>query len=163
MSQQINTLLERNSTRVGILLRKHKIPGEVSVDTIKKAFERKGENFMIELMQILVPDQSNFESLITPKSAVLTTEQIDTKKLMPITTPTTQPKGGFWNFWDKLLNTVATTGETIQQFKSDVATEPAQVYDTAAQEAQAASRTKTLYLIAAGVIALILIILIVRK
>ncbi len=162
MQQTVDELLQNNSARVGILLRKHRVPGPVNMETIKKAFDRKGEGFMMELMEILVPDQSNFETLIQPKSAVLTT-QTDTKKLMPMNTPTTQPKGGFWNFWDKLLNTVASTGDTIQEFKSDVATEPAQVYETAADEAKAASRSKTLYLVAAGIGFFILIILLFRK
>ena len=161
--QNVDELLQKNSVRVGILLRKHRITGAVDMDTIKKAFERKGENFMIELMQILVPDQSNFETLIQPKSAILAAPKLETKNLMPMNSTTTQPQGGFWSFWDKLLNTVATTGEAIQQFKTDVQTAPASAYETAAQEKQAASHTKTLYLVAAGIVALIVIILIIRK
>jgi hypothetical protein len=160
--QNIEQVLQQNSVRVGILLRKHRITGPPTMDTIKKAFEQKGERFMLELMEIIVPDQSNFEALITPRSGAIATQPIDTKKLAPMNTTTAQPPGGFWSFWDKLLNTVDNTGEAIQKFKTDLQTDAPPQYDAAAA-AQAASQTKTLYLVAAGFVALIVIILLVRK
>jgi hypothetical protein len=157
----IEQVLQQNSVRVGILLRKNRIIGPPTMDTIKKAFDQKGERFMLELIEIIVPDQSHFEALIQPKSGIIA-QSIDTKKLAPMNSTTTQPQGGFWSFWDKLLNTVDTTGEAIQKFKSDLNSDPIQAVDPV-EEAKAASQTKTLYLVAAGFVALIVIILLVRK
>jgi hypothetical protein len=157
----IEQVLKQNSVRVGILLRKNRIVGPPTMDTIKKAFDQKGERFMLELMEIIVPDQSHFEALIQPKAGNIA-QIIDTKTLAPMKSTTTQPQGGFWSFWDKLLNTVDNTGEAIQKFKTDINSDTAQPIDPAAA-AQAASQTKTLYLVAAGFVALILIILLVRE
>ena len=157
----IEQVLQHNSARVGQLLRKHRIIGAPNMDTIKKAFEQKGERFMLELMEILVPNQSNFEDMIQPRSGTIA-QTIDTKTLAPMNATTSKPQGGFWSFWDKLLNTVDNTGEAIQKFKTDMQTDAPQDYDPNAA-AKADSQTKTLYLVAAGFVALIVIILIFRK
>lgn len=67
--QKIQEILEDHSIEVSGLLRKHKIAGDLSIDTINKAYGIKGEQFMMELLQIITPT-SNFTSLAGAESWV---------------------------------------------------------------------------------------------
>jgi hypothetical protein len=162
--QNIDIVLNENAVRVGILLRKYRIIGAPTISTIKKAFEQKGERFMLELLEILVPDNSSFGDLIAPKTGLIQSAPIDTKTLAvsSFAQPTEQNKnGGFWGFWEKLLSGVNSTGQTIDQFKQDIASKPIE-YSSETNPTNP-SNPKLIYMVAAGFIVLIVLILILRK
>ena len=80
------------------------------------------------------------------------------------TAATTTTTGGTWAWWDKLLNSVSKTGDTISKVKSDVSGQSAA--NTAllnAQIQQEASTSNMLYFVAAGFVFLIIILLIFKK
>jgi len=159
----INTVLEQNSFAIKSLLRRSRILGDPNMESIQKGFEKHGEQFMMKVLQIITPTQSSFTELITPKSAVLTSSPAN-NTLMPIntTTPAAATTGKGWLFWNSLLAGINSTGEALGKFKTDL-TGSTTVPVSATQAAKDASNTKTLYMVAAAIVALIVIILIVKK
>ena len=116
MYQQV---LNDNYSGVKRLLRRRNVIGEVCPGTIEKAFHRHGEKFMLELLEIITPDDSNFTGLFAPLSPEAinyaggnTIPELELENAV-------KAGGKFWSFWDNFLNRVDTTGKTIGQFKFD--------------------------------------------
>lgn len=161
--KDITQVLENNSFEVKQLLRRARIVGEPNMESIQRGFNKHGEPFMMKLLQIITPTEASFTALIQPKSAVLNSGLSQTQ-LMPMQTATpTESTGKVWTFWEKLLNGIGATGETLGKFKSDVAGTQQQPEVTAQQAVITAQNSKMLYLVAGGFVALILLILIIRK
>ena len=149
---KIQTLLDNKSFEVEGLLRKHKIAGPLHIDTIKKAYDAKGEPFMMDLLAIITPT-SNYTTVLNNDLMVPRKGQLVT---------TAQPATGKgWTFFDNLLNLATKTGETIGSVKNDVSGQAKTDAMYLAQ--QNASNSNMLYVVAAGFIALIIIILILKK
>jgi hypothetical protein len=176
---EIQTILEKHRFEVEGLLRRHKIAGSASIETIKSAYDKKGSHFMMELLTIITPTSSflgigegkgflglgksttSESSVYDPLADPLSDETYDALMAETATTSTT---GKGWTFWDKLLTNVSKTGDTISKVKSDISGQSAA--DTAllnAQLQQDASTSNMLYFIAAGFVALIIIILVLKK
>jgi hypothetical protein len=162
----IDQVLQQNSFQVNQLLRRSRIIGEPTMESIQRGFEKHGEPFMMKLLQIITPTESSFSDLIQPKTVILSTG-VSTTQLMPIktatTATTTETTGKVWTFWEKLLGGIGATGEALGKFKNDLAAEPSKTETTPEQVAAAASNSKILYMVAAGFVALIILILILRK
>lgn len=159
----IQPILDNHSIEVSGLLRKYKIPGDLSIDTIKKGYDRVGEEFMMELLQIITPNSkiSNFTTLSDYENLGASFDST----LAPISEnkPTTAETGG-WGFWDNLLNYATKTGTTIGTVKNDITGKTAaDTVNLALANQAAATNNNILYFVAAGFILLIVIILIMRK
>lgn len=166
MQKNIDQVLQENSSAVKRLLRRSHVVGEPNMESIKKGFEKHGENFMLKLLEIITPDESSFTGLIEPRGAILVNPTLDTKTLAtPVKTAstTTADSGKFWGFWDKLLNGIDSTGKAIGGFKTDIAGSAAEPVYTPEQQAQQSSNSRMLYMVAGGFVFLILLILILRK
>jgi hypothetical protein len=172
--QDLQPILDKNSFQVAGLLRRHKIAGPVTVATIQTAYDRKGEQFMMELLNIITPEKTSpflglFEGKAKAKKAA------EAAAYDPLADPLSeetynaalaesQPKqtGKFWSFFDKMFSTTEKAGQVIGQFKTDSA---GNQLPTAGQpgyvDPQASN--KMIYWVAGGFIALIIIILIVKK
>jgi hypothetical protein len=148
------------------LLRRSHVVGQPNMESIQKGFDKHGEPFMLKLLNIITPTEAAFTELIQPKSAILSGAAIDTKTLSGVRTQdlaASNETGKFWSFWDKLLNGIGSTGEALGKFKNDIAADTANPEYTQQQAATIASNTKILYMVAAGFVALIILILILRK
>lgn len=166
----IQSILQNHSFEVQGLLRKHKIAGDLSVDTINKAYNLKGEQFMMELLKIITPTSSflgigkgnGFLGLgkSTKESASDEDEDEDIADTATVTAP--KETGRFWTFWEKLLGTAVDTSKAIGQSKANLSTPigadglPIPLY-------QETTNTNLLWLVAGGFVVLILIILIFKK
>ena len=166
MQKNIDQVLQENSSAVKRLFRRNHVIGGLNMDTIKKGFEKHGEKFMMDLLEIITPTEASFSGLIEPKSAILVNTPIDTKTLaVSKVNATAEPAetGKFWSFWDKLLNGVSSTGTAINEFKQNLAASPSEPAITPQQQAQQANNSRMLYMVAAGFVLLIILILIIRK
>ena len=174
--QDLQPILDQHSFEVTGLLRKHKIPGPVCTDTIKTAYDRKGEPFMMELLKIITPSTSNFLGLFEGKAKTAASSENITYD--PLADPlsdetaaaamaensTTVKPGKFWSFFDNVFSTAKKAGETIGQFKTDSAGTGTAVAPVAGQAGYVDPANSTiLYWVAGGFIALIVIILIFKK
>lgn len=172
---KIQTLLDNKSFEVEGLLRKHKIAGPLHIDTIKKAYDAKGEPFMMELLAIITPTSSflgigkgnGFLGLgkstagfvYDPLADPLSDETFEAASNTSATEAASTGKG--WTFFDNLLNLATKTGSTIGSVKNDVSGQANA--DALYLAQQNASNSNMLYIVAAGFIALIIIILILKK
>lgn len=161
----ISTVLQQNDFEVRQLLRKSHIIGEPNIETIRRGYETQGDMFMMKLLTIITPKKSNFSNLtpMTSISGVIPTIP-DTPKLVTSILPTVQTdnsKTSAWSFWDKLLNAIGKTGETINQFKTDTSQKTID-YQVQADPQKAVQRNY-LYWIAGGFVLLLIVILIMRK
>ncbi len=157
-----------NAYRVEIegLLRRHKIAGPVTVETIRQAHDQKGAYFMMDLLKIITPESPYTTDLMAPRMAgpitaglVIPTSYTEAKAAEADAATT----GKAWNFWDNLLNYVGKTAATIAQAKTAI-NSPGPVDPMAEVPAPAGTpRTNIVYLIAAGFVVLIVVILIFRK
>ena len=152
---KIQTLLDNKSFEVEGLLRKHKIAGPLHIDTIKKAYDAKGEPFMMDLLAIITPT-SNYTTVLNNDLMVPRTGQLVTSAQ-----PAQAATGKGWTFFDNLLNLATKTGSTIGSVKNDLSGQANANAMYLAQ--QNASNSNMLYIVAAGFIALIIIILILKK
>ncbi len=162
--QDINAVLLQNSFPIRSLLRRYGILGEPTMDSIQKGFARHGDNFMMKVLQIITPQQSSYTNLLTPRSGLINSSQLDTTILQPMGA-TADTGSKTWNFWDKLLNGINATGEAIGKLKTNVAGNneaPVITPQATQQAAQDASQTKTLYMVAAAFVAIIILILIFK-
>jgi hypothetical protein len=174
----IQTILDNHAIEVQGLLRKHKIAGDLEIGTIRKAYDQKGEPFMMDLLQIITPTSSflgigkgngflglgkkSTAQVYDPLADPLSDETWAAVESETTTGTTTSGKG--WDWWNNLLNTASKTGDTISKVKSDISGQSAeQAALLNAQALQDASNTNMLYFVAAGFIALIVIILILKK
>jgi hypothetical protein len=154
----IQTILENKEFEVRGLLRRHNIAGDLNIDTIKKAHDAKGDYFMMDLLQILTPT-SNYTALLEPRMASIPTPLMGTQSVNAPTAIDTESGKG-WKFWDNLLNYANKTGETIGNIKQEVSGTQAIPQNGNYQQQP---DNKMLYYIAAGFVALIIIILIFKK
>ncbi len=171
--QDLQPILDKNSFEVAGLLRRHKIAGPVTVETIKTAYDRKGEQFMMELLNIITPEKTSpflglFEGKAKAKKAAEAAAAQEDDSWQPessdtsMTDPGAKSTGKFWSFFDKVFTTTEKAGQVIGQFKTDSA---GNQLPTAGQPGYVdpAANNKILYWVAGGFIALIIIILIVKK
>jgi len=160
----IEQVLDYYRPEVGFLLRKYRVIGDVNMDTIKKAHGQYGERFMMDLLEIITPDDASFTNLFTlenpfVQNLIATQQQQVTKQDVA-----SAQSGKFWSFWDNLLNGINKTGETIKDFKSDINQPPeSQAYQTAAVPVVNADRNKTILIIAGVLVVSIVAILIFKK
>ena len=161
----IEKTLENHDFEVRSLLRRYHILGAPNMDTIKVAHDQHGENFMMKLLEVLVPDTDSFTELITPITPFVTTsKELDTKTLATAIEPTTvEEKGKVWSFWENLLNGISQTGATLGQFKESLNASPKTPVYTEQEAAAASTRSKTIYIVAGSLVAFIILILILRK
>jgi hypothetical protein len=158
----IQTILDTHSIEVQGLLRKHNIPGNMSIDAVKRGYDEKGEQFMMELLQIITPT-SSFLGLGSKSAPTFSYDPYADPLSDEYATPdTTTATGKGWLFWDNLLNYANKTGETIGAVKKDISGTGDTQRGSAITLQQDAS-TNMLYYVAAGFVALIIIILIFRK
>jgi len=163
--KNIEQVLQENSFKIAHLLRRHHVYGTPNMETIKKAHDQHGEAFMLKLMEIIVPENSNFTELIKPKTALLSSN-INTTTLATSANPANAApaaNGKFWDFWQNLLNGVGATGQALGQFKTDVTGANATTPEVIQQQAAAANQARTLYIVAGAFVALVIIILLIRK
>lgn len=158
----IQEVLNKNRFAVSELLRRYNVPGKVDMKTIERAYNSHGEPFMLKLLNIITPDESSFSELIQPRTGLISSSTTQTA-LMPMKPAATASEGKAWTFWDKLLNAVGNTGKTIGQFKTDIAKTAGEPDYTPEQIVTQENNKKTLYLVAGGLVAVILLILILKK
>ena len=160
----INNTLSQHDFKVRQLLRRYRVLGDPTIDTIKTAHDQHGETFMMKLLEIIVPNTSNFTALIKPVTPFVTTgESLDTKTLATYREPETpEEKGKVWTFWEKLLGTVAKTGDTIEGFKDNLAATQTPVVVNQ-QPAVVSNRSKLIYAAAGALVLIIVLTLIIRK
>lgn len=149
----INTLLQQNSGDVNRLLRRYRVFGPTTIDTINTAHRQHGAPFMAQLMAILTPTSSfghygNAAGSVGVIDTATTSQQAATPQ-----------KGKFWSFWDKLLSRVDATGKTIGQFKYDSAGNAILTGDENYRQQQNQNRV----LIIAGLIVLALVAVLIFK
>jgi hypothetical protein len=162
----IEQVLQNNRAAVGMLLRNYRVVGPVNMDTIRRAHNRHGENFMLKLLEILVPDTDSFSTIITPETSAVISQAINTNpstaaQLEQIQAEA-QTKGKFWSFWDNLLNRIGNTGETIGKFKEDTqSTVNRQEY--LGYEIAQRNRSQVIFALAGVLVFVILLILLFRK
>jgi hypothetical protein len=158
-------VLNDNYAEVKRLLRRRKVIGDVNPATIEKGFNRHGERFMLELLEIITPDDSSFTGLISPQMASDAAGFMSYASQNPVSgyelEKEIEQKGKFWGFWDNLLNRVDSTGKAIGQLKYDAAGYNAQVQPPAYM--QQAQSQKNLLMIGGGLLAFILVLLIIFK
>lgn len=166
-----NQLLQTKSQKVKNLMRHYRVAGGADMATVEKGYKKHGERFMMKLLEILVPDENSFSYLTATIPSIQPTAiatSLDTKTLatsanLDKAIADTDSKGGFWGFWDKLLNTVAKTGQTVEDLKTNLAADPSINISTEEQAAASKSRT-TLYLVGAVIlVAVIVALFIFRK
>lgn len=145
----INQIINQNEFEVRSLLRRYRVLGDPSIETINRAHQQHGPEFMTKLLGIVTPQTSNFTGI---GATVLPGSFINTYA-------TQQQKPKFWSFWDNLLNRVDATGQTIGQFKTNAAGQPVQNVQYVQQQQQ----QKTVLIIAAVLIVAIVAILIFKK
>lgn len=173
----IQTILDSHSIEVEGLLRKHKIAGNLDMGTIKKAYDQKGEPFMMDLLQIITPT-SSFLGIGKGKGFLgLGKAKTESSDYDPLADPlsdetwaaagaesSTTKTGNTWAWWDKLLNSVNKTGDTISKVKSDISGQSAADATLLRSQAQQeSSSSNMLYFVAAGFVLLIIIVLIFKK
>jgi hypothetical protein len=158
----INQVLDQNSVKVRQLLRKHHVIGEPNMDSIRRGFDKHGSRFMLKLLGIITPPESRFSAQMSAFSYDPLADPLSDETWAAVEKENTPvaSQGKFWSFWDNLLGKIGQTGEAIGQFQTDAAGQPTQ---TPEQLAIAAANTRTLYMVAAGFVALLIIILIVKK
>ena len=156
-------ILNQHYADVKRLLRRYKIIGDVSPATIEKAFNRKGEKFMMELLEIITPDDSSYTNLLT-NTAVLN-GQIANQMISEQQLEKAVNEGGkFWSFWNNLLSGIANTGQAIGQFKTNVSgantiTAQDELYYRASQ----ANNNRLIFAGAGFLVVVIILLLIFRK
>lgn len=151
---EINTILSAKQWEVKNLLRRYKIVGPPTIETIQQAHTQKGDRFMIDLLKVISP-QSNFTNLGTivyPGSMLSNNIQAAQNQ--------TAPKSKFWAFWDNLLGRVASTGVAIGQFKAEI-NAPDQYTQAAMLQQQ--QRNRLIFGAAAILMVIIVLTLIFRK
>jgi hypothetical protein len=165
---EINQVLDQHNFEVKNLLRRYRVMGEPTIDTIKKAHDQHGETFMMRLLNIITPT-SNLTPLLTPISPFVTTEQtLDTKTLSgsASTISASQP-GKVWTFWEKLLNGISSTGETIGGFKDSLtgSASASAVSNSAAPGELVEPKTRSMLIYGAAglLVVVVVLILIFRK
>lgn len=166
----IQQILDDKSIEVSGLLRKHKIAGDLSVDTVNKAYSIKGEQFMMELLRIITPTSSflgigkgnGFLGLGKGESSADSVDNADTAEETAVLSGEEKETGRFWTFWDKLLTQTAKTGDTLDGL-SKLAKNPAEAQRLEFAGQREAAKNNILYWVAGGFIALIIIILILKK
>lgn len=164
----IQMLLNQNKTAVSHLLQRYKIAGGVNMESIKKGHDKYGENFMMRLLEIIVPDTNNFSTLITPATGAFlqtgiqkTLSASQTAQLEEIQSQAAT-KGKFWIFWDNLLGRIGQTGATIGQFREDAAgTVNSEEY--LSYQAQQRNQSRVIFAVAGVFVVLVVLLLIFRK
>lgn len=148
----INNILNENKNAVSLLLRRYRVPGDPTIETINNAHRTHGAPFMTKLMAILTPTAgfTNFADMLNPGGFIDTS----VRSQQPKTT------GKFWGFVDKLLSTTERAGQTIGQFKVDAAGNA--IYTDVDTQRQQQNQ-KTVLIIAAVLVVAIVAILIFKK
>lgn len=148
--KNIQSILQQHSFEVQGLLRRYKVAGDLNMDTIKKAYDTKGEPFMMDLLKIITPT-SHYDTDLAPDWEVaLGTTEVESQS---------QEKG--WGFWDKLLNYVTKTSDTVNTVKKDIYGE--EIPGTGSPVQQETGKSNLLIWLAAGFIIVIAIILLFKK
>lgn len=159
MYQQV---LDNNYAEVKRLLRRRNVIGEVNPATIEKAFKKHGEKFMLELLEIITPEDSNFTGLFQPLSTDAINYAQTGYQIPELELENAVKTGGkFWSFWDNLLNRVDNTGKTIGQFKAD--TNQKYLYNNQQAQFQAAQNNTRLIYAGAGFLVVVILLLIFKK
>lgn len=149
-------LLKKHEKQISVLFRRRRINGPVNIETINQAYNRHGQSFMMELLQIITPNQtSNFTNL---GQIVLPGGFVDTA--VKSQAPAQPAKNKFWSFWDNLLNRVDSTGKVIGQFKYDAAGNT--IYQDNEYLRQQQTQ-KTVVIIAAVIVVALVALLIFKK
>lgn len=149
----INTLLQENSIQVNHLLRRYRVFGNPTIETINAAHRQHGAPFMTQLMAILTPTSnfSNIGDMVNPGSFIDTAVKNQQ-----------QPqKNKFWSFWDNLLNRVDSTGKAIGQFKYDSAGNA--IYTDVETSRQAQTQKMILWVTAVIIVVLVAILIFKNK
>lgn len=161
----IDNIINTYQVEISGLLRRHKIAGPVSVQTIRQAHDQKGAYFMMDLLKIITPESPYTTELMAPRMAgpitaglVIPTTYTEAKAAEAAAATT----GKAWSFWDNLLNYAAKTAATIGEGKSAISS-PGPAEQSAEMPAAGEPRTNTIYLVAAGFVVLIVVILIFKK
>jgi len=154
----IDQILNSKSIEVQGLLRKHKITGPLTIDTIRKGYDRKGSPFMMSLMKIITPTSNFTEEWDDPMGdALRATESEEAAQA----TTTVKASAG-WPFWDNVLSVITKTGSAIGSLKSDLAN-PAGSKTSMVTPVIDTQRTNIIYWIGGGLVILIVIILLFKK
>ncbi len=165
--ENIDQVLQKNSFEINQLLRRYRgiYSGQLNMDTINAYYNKYGSDFMLKLLAIITPKQSAFTNSLTPiqpLSGTIQTATLDTKTLATAAATAEKQSNG-WSFWDKLLTSIGKTGETIAQFKIDAQGNPVPVSSIETVSPDAAQNMKMIYLAAAALVVLIVLILIFKK
>ena len=160
VKMNIEQVLDYYSPEIRFLLRKYRVIGAVNMETIQRAHSQYGERFMMELLEIITPEDSEFTSLFTQENPFVA-QSLQYQQNAPKDVQTAQ-SGKFWGFWENLLTKVDSTGETINQIKQNVSGS-----NNPGVQAQYVpvnpDRSKTILVIAGVLILLIVSILLFKK
>lgn len=153
-----NQILQSNRFEVEQLLRRYRVLGPANMETIRRAHNQYGENFMMKLLEIVTPrNEAAFTSLMTPENPFVADALEYSREQQP------QKTGKFWQFWNNLLNTVDRTGETIGEFKRDVSGIPPETEFLAYQAQAQRARSNSIFMAAGAVVLILVLILIFKK
>lgn len=156
-------VLNDNYAEVKRLLRRRNVIGDVSPATIEKAFQKHGEKFMMELLEIITPNDSNFSGLFLPLSSEAINYAQGNSVVPELELEKAVKEGGkFWSFWDNLLNRVDNTGQTIGNFKINSSGFNQQPYNQAAQYPAQTFNPRLIYA-AAGFLVVVVVLLLIFK
>lgn len=167
----LDILLNKNRREVNNLYRHYKVTGSNDLEKIRSGYENQGQNFMMKLLEIIVPKDhfSNYTTtLLEPRMATPDLIGLQQSTTVPLSIDTSTAKPKTWAFWDNFLGAVASTGKTIGGVMADInnpqsqATpeQQAQAYQLAAQEKK---NTNTIYIAAGALLVIILVVLILKK
>ena len=168
--QNFESLISQNRFAVDNIFRTYKATGVKDIDKIRSGYEANGDTFMMKLLSEIVPKEhfSNFTTTLmesksaTPYTAPLVT---DFQTASDSSAPST---GKGWTFWSNFLTAIGTTAKTagtaLADLKNPQSTASAQQQQAAIQlQATEATTNKTLYVVAGVFLAVILIVLIMKK
>lgn len=154
------------------LYRSYKLNGLTDIEKIHNGFDLYGEQFILKVLAIITPKShvEHFETVLESKLptvdvAGLQTSTYTTQQLASAATANTS-KG--WTFWEKFLTAATDTGKAVGSILGNIKNPQSEL--TAEQKQQAmqlqateASNSKMLYILGAAFLAVILIILVVKK
>jgi hypothetical protein len=144
----ITDAIEKNSNRIACLLRRYKVPGEVSEQTIEEAYNRHGTPFMTRFLEAIRDPETPENNFLGPPTMEAT-----------IAAAPPPQTGKFWSFLNNLTGAATQVSGSFAQVREDLTGQPAM----ANQYYMAQQRQNNLIYIAAFAAIIIVLIIIFKK
>lgn len=158
----IHNVLKENEFAVKSLLRRYRVLGPPTIETVKKAHDQHGAEFMTRLVAAIT-DTDNFSAPLT----IMTPENPFVMQALQYAQEQNQQEqqqqpGKFWKFWYDLLGAVGSTAKTIGQAREDVQGSVNQQEFIQVVERQK-TRSTAIYVIAGLILIIVLVLLFTKK